>query len=579
MSLGVETEPKIGFDPTPAEILVLGLGALQVSFTAFRLFVLRGCHESSVVPDWLASLAEDQSLFVRWAKGAALALNEDVVGVPPSVCHDVCNQHQRPGNMPIAHHSQTRLRAVGCLRALHPLVGNGVSALCNVFLLVYFLTVRELLPAFSDEIMAWIYLTFPYCEGTRSVSRGYRSHIRKFFCEALHRANYDPPLIKIDGKTVERYFSWKNRVPGLDQFSFVPVPAINDSDRSRTLPGYTAMGGDEAAHDDAALRALQGHASTVCCGNPVQWMWFRLLAASCCRSRHCLLPVPIGTGRGKGTCSIGDVWACSNENAELLSDVFSAVVSRATLSCILDIPPVGPYALKCFRGLLKHNVPRACFCLDCGYCLNFGKSTRSSSTFKPSSYHFYPRDQKEKHTLVCNSSGRVYCSNCGSADLGSIPLVEPPSGEGVWGAWPRIRAVLPHNAAYDFRQMDRPLDVVVPCLGGARTCARPTLVRGMTIRHLLYLTLPDSLDKPRCFVCAQKTWSREVSVTTQRPDGECSVKGFEDQALPDEQDAIDTESIFPCFRIKSHPRLWCAGCRLFTARYGRQTSTSSECAK
>ncbi len=65
----------------------------------------------------------------------------------------------------------------------------------------------------------------------------------------------------------------------------------------------------------------------------------------------------------------------------LSRDVFVAIVSRNVLSCLLNVPAAGPWAYKCFRSLASRPVsgpdypPLAVFCMDCGYCLNFGKQT------------------------------------------------------------------------------------------------------------------------------------------------------------------------------------------------------------
>ncbi len=65
--------------------------------------------------------------------------------------------------------------------------------------------------------------------------------------------------------------------------------------------------------------------------------------------------------------------------------------------------------------------------------MNFGKQTGVGgrlNSFRPT-LQFYPRDQKEKHVLTCHASGRVYCSNCGSAAVGCQRLAEPPPEEGL----------------------------------------------------------------------------------------------------------------------------------------------------
>ncbi len=94
-----------------------------------------------------------------------------------------------------------------------------------------------------------------------------------------------------------------------------------------------------------------------------------------------LLPIPAvseggrKTGGGVGEELVGAGGPC------LSRDVFVAIVSRNVLSCLLNVPAAGPRAYKCFRSHASRPVsgpdypPLAVFCMDCGYCLNFGKQT------------------------------------------------------------------------------------------------------------------------------------------------------------------------------------------------------------
>ncbi|BAQ20417.1 uncharacterized protein BFRF2 [human gammaherpesvirus 4] len=99
------------------------------------------------------------------------------------------------------------------------------------------------------------------------------------------------------------------------------------------------------------------------------------------------------TGGGVGEELVGAGGPC------LSRDVFVAIVSRNVLSCLLNVPAAGPWAYKCFRSLASRPVsgpdypPLAVFCMDCGYCLNFGKQTGVGgrlNSFRPT-LQFYPR--------------------------------------------------------------------------------------------------------------------------------------------------------------------------------------------
>ncbi len=142
-------------------------------------------------------------------------------------------------------------------------------------------------------------------------------------------------------------------------------------------------------------------------------------------------------------------------------------------------------------------------------------------------------------TLVGPGTRGRHCSNCGSAAVGCQRLAEPPSARSGWQ--PRIRAVLPHNAAYELDRGSRLLDAIIPCLGPDRTCMRPVVLRGVTVRQLLYLTLRTEA-RAVCSICQQR----------QAP-----------------EDARDEPHLFSsCLEVELPPGERCAGCRLYQTRYG-----------
>lgn len=535
-------------------LLELGLACLDLSFAEMREFVVWGrppASEATSAPGllfrghsstyWLTEVERPGGL-VRWARSQT-----------------------SPSSLTLMPHLGPTLLALSAFTG----GGCGAVAFCNVFFLSYFLLVRSVFPAFSDRIAAWICTRSPFCENTRSVARGYRGIVKRFLAFVFQRGSCDPPLLRQNPRPVERCFAIKNYVPGLDPQSCVTVPSfsrwarahaseldpreIRDRVTPVTAPSWVAD------HASALLASLQKRASDTPCGNPIQWMWYRLLVNSCLRSARCLLPVPAASEGGRRTGGSGDeepagpAGALTGPGGPCLNrDVFVAVVSRNVLSCLLNVPAAGPLAYKCFRSHPSRPVcgpdhpPLAVFCLDCGYCLNFGKQTGGGgglNSFRPS-LQFYPRDQKEKHVLTCHASGRVYCSNCGSPAVGCLRLAEPPSAGSGWQ--PRIRAVLPHNAAYELDRGSRLLDAIIPCLGPNRACMRPVVLRGVTVRQLLYLTLRADA-RAVCTVCQQQQQQRRQ---------------------PLEEARNEPHLLFSCLEVELPPGEWCEGCRLYQTRYG-----------
>ncbi len=104
----------------------------------------------------------------------------------------------------------------------------------------------------------------------------------------------------------------------------------------------------------------------------------------------------------------------------------------------------------------------------------------------------------------------------------------------------QIRAVLPHNAAYELDRGSRLLDAIIPCLGPDRTCMRPVVLRGVTVRQLLYLTLRTEA-RAVCSICQQR----------QAP-----------------EDARDEPHLFSsCLEVELPPGERCAGCRLVVRQH------------
>ncbi len=127
--------------------------------------------------------------------------------------------------------------------------------------------------------------------------------MKRFLAFVFERSSYDPPLLRQNSRPVERCFAIKNYVPGLDSQSCVTVPSfsrwaqshaseldpreIRDRVTPATAPSFVAD------HASALLASLQKKASDTPCGNPIQWMWYRLLVnSSRARRPRCAAALP-----------------------------------------------------------------------------------------------------------------------------------------------------------------------------------------------------------------------------------------------------------------------------------------------
>ncbi len=123
---------------------------------------------------------------------------------------------------------------------------------------------------------------------------------------------------------------------------------------------------------------------------------------------------------------------------------------------------------RCFA--IKNYVPG----LDSQSCVTVPSFSRWAQS------HASELDPREIRDRVTPATAPSFVADHASALLAS-------SARSGWR--PRIRAVLPHNAAYELDCGSRLLDAIIPCLGPDRTCMRPVVLRGVTVRQLLYLTL------------------------------------------------------------------------------------------
>lgn len=282
------------------------------------------------------------------------------------------------------------------------------------------------------------------------------------------------PLIQCCSTALEKYFlvRKKNKPESAHVFALtVPSPAQRQEIRD-TFLNLEAL--DTLSQSSHLLSALRSCSASVPCGNPFNGMLAFLTYQAAIRSRYAVLPI----------------------NSEGLSSlVFTTqqkILAHNFLSAVIILPILSPSLKRLLSGCPPDLVPQIVVCLECGHCLNFGRGKFSKVNFLPT-HAFYCRDQKEKQFSICASSGRIYCSYCGSASLEVKSMVaHVPGSEELF-----VRAVLANNAALMIKDLQAVVDVALPCVSGSG-CNNCCLKR-VSVRALLYLTAnSETLLCSRC---------------------------------------------------------------------------------
>lgn len=251
------------------------------------------------------------------------------------------------------------------------------------------------------------------------------------------------------------------------------------SDRPINVPSFSARGGKSASCDvfqmdkdeRAMVAALQDLSKTVQCGNPFYHMMTRL----------CFKKLMTA---GMGVIPIGHL------SRQSVYDVAIKFIGTRVLRPVFRLP-----ILSCKLKNVAENghAHKIIVCVECGHCLNLGRGKFISVNFSPTSV-FYCRDQKEKQFNICATTGRIYCSYCGSTDFSMYDMVDRNNGQSY------IRAVISSNAIAVCDNPKQHFEVLVPCFGKSPCCS---IKHNVTLTDLLYLT--NSLDNFICSKCASKT--------------------------------------------------------------------------
>lgn len=430
------------------KILSLTLDCLEISEQSMEGFVMFNSIVTINTYPWLLKIQKNGE-FYKWSKNKILSL--------PS--------HKK-------------------IKMLSPWIGEGSLTFCNLFYLSYFLIVCQNIPSYQKIILFYINAKFPVCVSARPILRGFKYLTKRFFFDIFGIYCFDHPVVKINNRTIERYFTIKRQIPGLTGSIPINIKTENEGNINKRLAGLINLNDrliDINKHEIALIDALKRLSDGKPSGNPIRWMIYSLLYTSLRKCASCVLPLPENSRHG------------------ISRDIFSGILMRNILSCSIQIPILTKKLYKCFLNVKE--IPRAVICNDCGHCLNLGKCTMKRTNFKPIQL-FYCRDQKEKHLLICGTTGRSYCSYCGSTDLRVIQLVNIDS----FGMY--VVGIILNNAAYTIQDTGNMFDIILPCLSENRTCFT-TVTHRVTGRDLIYLTTsPNNLNSiPLCQRCKHNNFT------------------------------------------------------------------------
>nr|UTK45400.1 protein UL49 [Equid gammaherpesvirus 5] len=308
------------------------------------------------------------------------------------------------------------------------------------------------------------------------------------FLNAAGLSSYSLPLVRCDDNMLNSLVKMKRKSRNYFQNDTplaVPAPRLRLGPECMFLRGDHGDPGaaprsssfSSSAHDESFLKALGAMGGTVPCGNPFNAMMKALAFQSMISSRYVVLP------------NTGDIKSFAAH------DLYSKILGYNILCPFLSLPvhrgssaaAAAAAAAGEGRGV---GARLAVVCAECGYCLNLGKGKFKKASFNPT-HIFYCRDQKEKYFTICASTGRIYCSFCGSCYIKTYPL------KFTVGNCQYIRAVGAGNCAIAVSDSSTELDLVLPCLGNG--CGQ-VLLRRVVVADLFHATEAGSsrLYCPKC---------------------------------------------------------------------------------
>ncbi|AGY30752.1 ORF66 [Retroperitoneal fibromatosis-associated herpesvirus] len=304
----------------------------------------------------------------------------------------------------------------------------------------------------------WLkYLSMPFVKACAQLSRFVGLSVRFPFVTCVPREPLTLPWMR------KRWHGTSLQRGGLE----VPAPSARG----------TVVSTPAGAADVGLTEALRRVAETVPCGRPFDAMLLALGFACLAHTPRVVLPV---TESGAQDISLS---------------LCKRLLAYNVLFPCVSLPMVSDSVAAAARAKLP-TCARAVVCLECGHCLNFGRGRFHTVNFPPTNV-FFSRDQKEKQFSVCGTTGRVYCSYCGSEHMRAFPLCELAGTAG--DARVLLRAVLANNAALAISDLEQNISFAVPCLGAPECEA--ALLKHATVRGILYLA--SALSEFLCAKCAR----------------------------------------------------------------------------
>lgn len=345
----------------------------------------------------------------------------------------------------------------------------------NCLLLCYVILVKLLFPWIPNTLFRSLVQTFPICDSSRQLM-GHFSKITKKINFNLFGKTVIHPLIVVTNKDASQLNILKKKNMTQDVLPNICVPA--PSHRLPVTAQFISLDKNTVVskHDEALLRALRAECPTVPCGNPLDQMLFELLFKKAISDPCVLLPVQ------------------RDGRAPLLPDLVSRVLAYNILNCRIKLPLLHRQCTERAKAKLSMMIPEAVLCMECGHCLNFGRGKFKRVTFSPN-HVFYCRDHKEKQLVICGTTGRIFCSYCGSQSIVTCKLIDVDHrGNHI------IRAIISNNAAVMLRSSTQELDFILPCLGHLN-CGE-AIIKRVAVGRLLYLS--SSPSNLLCLKCQSK---------------------------------------------------------------------------
>ncbi|AIA62103.1 orf66 [Alcelaphine gammaherpesvirus 2] len=279
------------------------------------------------------------------------------------------------------------------------------------------------------------------------------------FMEYVFKIKFSHPVMKINESALEYYLFLRKKLKRQYLTPQLAVPPL-----FTRLPPHLqfldGVRGQLEPHCEALAFSLKSCCQDVPCGSPFESM-VKNLALRCTLS-HKFAVIPV-----------------SEQSPNIVMQIREKILSVSVLSCVVRVPVLSATVWKLIENKKKHTF--FIYCGECKHCLNFGKGKFLKINFNPT-HAFYCRDQKEKQCNVCATTGRIYCSFCGSPSIRTGRLTQMLDGV------PIIRAVMANNAAFMLNYAYRSVDFILPCLGTSAKC-EGSILRRLSLLKLLYLTL------------------------------------------------------------------------------------------